>query len=180
MEKAQSYNEKKWEEKKVADFFISHFNCYHKKNYRTKINEDEYVKNEDVDVYAVSDDCDTLYLQIKTNEPELEGFYGRARKHGRTRFGDVFVNIKESICKMIKDGEKQYSTRGNLIFIISERISPATFDKEYARLISNECGNSEFKGVYLVKLPIGSGENHPYEGQIVAIKDIYGKSGGIF
>lgn len=175
MKKTQSYCEKKIREKIVADFFINRFNQYHKKNYKIQVNENENIKDGDIDAYAVSDECKTLFLQIKTNEPELEGFFGRARKHGGTRFGNISVNIKEAILKKIKDGENQYpSTKCNLIFIISERISPVTFDKEYAQLISKWCSESKFKGIYLVKLPIG------YDGQVVAIKDIYGNNGEVF
>jgi len=90
----------------------------------------------------------------------------------------INVNIEDRIKQIIKNAEQQYSTKDKLILLIGEKMEP-TFDKGYARLISKGYENSGFKGIYLVKLPFDD-TSPPYEGQIVAIKDIYGNNGEVF
>lgn len=165
---------KKRSEQTLAEFFVEHFNQNCDLNYRVVPNIKEA---SDIDVYAIAENCETLNLQLKTGEPEEERFWGSRRKHG-SGMGIIDGNIEELLAQIIQYSEKHYANKENLTLLITERYQPV-FDKDYALLISNKFRNATFKGVYLVKLAAFD-TNHPYEGQIVAIKDIFGNHGKIF
>ncbi|OGF69477.1 hypothetical protein A3H65_01265 [Candidatus Giovannonibacteria bacterium RIFCSPLOWO2_02_FULL_45_14] len=160
-------------EKKISDFFIGRLNQYHKLKYQIDVNLKENLRDPDIDAYAISKNLWTLNLQIKTGEPELKKFFGVSEKKGKTRIGIISTkNIFEDIEKIIRQAEKQYSNKKNLVLLIADEFSPS-FDQGFARKIPRE--PYEFKGIYLVKL------KNPYdEGQVVAIKDIFGFHGEVF
>lgn len=165
---------KKREERMFSDFFVERFNKNYNLNYRTISNSEE--ANE-VDFYAVSEDGETLNLQLKTGEPESEKFYGTRIKQG-SGMAIIDTEIKELLSQIIKAGELHYANAKNLILLITAK-EQYVFDEDYALCISNKFKAATFKGIYLVKLPAFD-KKHPYEGQIVAIKDIFGKHGKTF
>jgi|GEM_PF-3912238 len=178
MKEAYSYtNIKREEYKKLSKFFIDRFNRHFKLSYTVSVNENEAVKDEDVDVYAISDDKENLNLQLKTGGPGLERFWGRRRKLG-SGVGSIGGNIEELIEHIIKKAEQHYSKKDNLILLITEKLSPV-FDRQYAQLLSRKYGTSAFRGIYLVKLPLNP-PDYPYNGQVVAIKDIFGNNEDVF
>ncbi len=155
-------------------FFIEHFNQRYKLDYRVTPNNEE---SSDADIYAIAENLKTLNLQLKTGEPGSEHFWGSRIKHG-SGTGIIDVNIEELLAQIIRDSEQYYANKENLILLITERYQP-TFDKYYAQRISNMFRSSIFRGIYIIKLP-SFGASFPYEGQIVAIKDIFGNHGEVF
>lgn len=165
---------KKRGEKKLSEFFIERFNQSYNLNYHVVSNGEEA---NDVDVHAVSESHEILNLQLKTGEPGLEQFWGTRIKQG-SGMAIIDVNIEELLAQIIKDGEQHYANTENLILLITERYQPV-FDAAYALHIANKLSSTTLKGVYIVKLPAFD-TTPPYEGQIVAIKDIFGNHGRIF
>lgn len=164
-------------EVEFSNFFIKRLNQYYKLNYVIKANTQENVFDTDVDTYAISTDKPILNLQLKTGEPELDAFWGSRKKHGS---GTCIIdgNIEDKIKKIIQEAEQKYSNKSNLVLLICEKMQP-TFDPQFAEIICRNFENISFKGVYIVKLPF-SNANYPYEGQIIAIKDIFENHGLIF
>lgn len=165
---------KKRGEQILADFFVKRFNKAYNLNYRVVAKSEEA---NDTDINAVSEHKETLNLQLKTGEPRLEQFLGSRIKHGS---GMVIIdqNIEKDLAQIIEKAERHYANTKNLILLITEKQQP-TFDAGYALYISDKLKNTSFKGIYLVKLPAFDAVN-PYEGQIVAVKDIFGNHGRIF
>ncbi|MBI4132713.1 MAG: hypothetical protein HY473_01260 [Candidatus Sungbacteria bacterium] len=166
--------DKKDDELAFAKFFIERLNQFRKLNYRVVSSDEE---SSGADIYATAENLETLNLQLKTGEPGLERFWGRRRKLG-SGMGIIDVNIEDLLAQIIRDSEKHYANKENLTLLITERYQPV-FDKNYALRISTMFGNSSFKGIYIVKLP-SFRASFPYEGQIVAIKDIFGNHGEVF
>jgi hypothetical protein len=165
---------KKGGEIAFAKFFVERFNQKHNSNYQVIPNSEE---SSATDIYAISENLETLNLQLKTGEPGLERFWGRRRKLG-SGMGIIDVNIEELLAQIIRDSENHYANKEKLILLITERYEPF-FDKDYALRISTMFRNSTFKGIYIVNSPSFEG-NLPSEGQIVAVKDMFGNHGEIF
>lgn len=165
---------KKSSELVFARFFIERLNQNYNLNYHV-IPDNEDVS--DVDIQAIAKDHRALNLQLKTGEPGLEQFWGTRIKQG-SGMAIIDGNIEELLAQIIKDGEQHYANTENLILLITERYQPV-FDENYALYISKKLMDTTFKGIYLVKL--AAFDNiHPYEGQIVGIKDIFGNHGKTF
>lgn len=165
---------KKENERIFADFFVERLNKTYDLDYCVIPNGNEA---DDADIHAVSKNSEILNLQLKTGEPGLEQFWGTRIKHG-SGMAIIDVNIEELLNQIIKDGERHYANTETLILLITEKQQP-TFDAKYALRLSYKLKNTRFKGAYLVKLPAFD-TTSPYEGQIVAIKDIFGNHGRIF
>lgn len=165
---------KKRGEQKLSEFFVGRFNQSYNLNYRVDPNGEEA---NDVDIHAVAENHETLNLQLKTGEPGLEQFWGTRIKQG-SGMVIIDVNIEEFLNQIIRGGELHYANTENLILLITERYQPV-FDTVYALHIANKLNSTTFKGVYIVKLPAFD-TTPPYEGQIAAIKDIFGNHGRIF
>lgn len=165
---------KRSDELTFARFFAERLNQFQELNYQVVPNNEE---SSGVDVFAVAENLETLNLQLKTGEPWLEQLWGCMRK---LKSGGWIHDGKfeELLGQIIRDSEKHYASREKLILLVTERYQPV-FDKYYAQRISAMFVNSTFKGIYIVKLPT-LGARPPYEGQIVAIKDIFGSHGEVF
>ena len=167
---------KKEVEKLFGDFFISRFNRQYNLDYKIYLNEDEAIKDGDIDIYAIGENVETLKLQVKTGEPALEAFWGKRKKEG-SGWVEIDVDIKKLLIQIIQNAERKYSNKKELILLVGEKMQPI-FDKYYANLLTKQVGNSNFKGIYLVKLPLPDGDPL-YKGQVIAIKDIFGNNGKI-
>lgn len=165
---------KKQDEQKFSDFFAERFNKTYNLNYRIVPNNEEA---DDVDIKAISKEGETLNLQLKTGEPDLERFWGRRKKLG-SGWGIIDGNIEKLLNQIIKDAENHYANKEKLILLITEKHEPI-FDKNYALRISNIFKSSSFKGIYIVNLPSFEGD-YSSDGQVVAIKDMFGNHGKIF
>jgi hypothetical protein len=165
---------KKRGENSLAEYFIERFNKAYNLNYRVIPNGEEA---SDADIHAISENSEALNLQLKTGEPGLEHFWGTRIKQG-SGMAVIDTNIEELLNQIIKSGERHYANSKDLILLITERYQP-TFDDGYALYISSKLKNTTFKGVYIVKL-VAFDAKYPYEGQIMAIKDIFGNHGKIF
>lgn len=165
---------KKDEEIEFAKFFVERFNKKHNSNYKAIPNNKD---SSDIDIYATSENLETINFQLKTGEPDLERFWGRRKKLGSGR-GIIDGNIEKLLNQIIKDAENHYANKEKLILLITEKHEPI-FDKNYALRISNIFKNSSFKGIYIANSPSFEGD-YSSDGQVVAIKDMFGKNGKIF
>lgn len=170
---------KKEEELKFSKFFIERFNQHYKLNYRVVPNNEETKINGDTDIYAVEKNSEKLNLQVTTGESELKQLLASIRKESQQTGKDVsrtiIIGHKERITQPLKQKEQKYhiGAKNNLILLVTEDFGPQ-YDKEYVRrLFGNH--STAFKGIYLIKWP-----SHSYEGQIVAIKDIFGNHLEVF
>ena len=164
-------------EKIFADFFITRFNKHYSLSYATHSNENESVSDTDVDIYATAKNGGILKLQIKTGEPAWEAFWGSRIRHG-SGMAVIDVNIPKLLSGIINTAELKYPNKNDLVLLIGEKMQPI-FDTQFAQLICRPFKDSGFKGIYLIKLPFDSGIP-PYEGQVVAIKGIFGNNGETF
>lgn len=165
---------KKDEEIEFAKFFVERFNKKHNSNYKVIPNNKD---SSDIDIYATSENLETINFQLKTGEPDLERFWGRRKKLGSGR-GIIDGNIEKLLNQIIKDAENHYANKEKLILLITEKHEPI-FDKNYALRISNIFKNSSLKGIYIANSPSFEGD-YSSDGQVVAIKDMFGKNGKIF
>lgn len=176
----------KREELVVGTFFVARLNSRRGTDYVAQINENEKKRDSDVDVYAFSKYNETLRLQMKSGEPELKAIFPRLQKEAKKTkknvvFGDLPTKgIFEDLTNILRKGEKRYSTAKDLVLIIHEYFGPLV---EGQFLISHrpDLIQSLFKGVYLIKLPsVKENSSHPHDGQILAVKDIFGDHGKSF
>lgn len=166
---------KKDEELKFGEFFVEQLNQRYKLNYRAVSNTEIA---SDVDIHGIAENHETLNLQLKTGEPELKGFFGSRIKYG-TGMVAIDGNIENALEQIIKDGERHYSNRKNLVFLITGSLL-FDCDEAFAQYLSSKLMNSTFMGVYLVRFHAGINIRPPLKDYVVAIKNIFGNHGEIF
>lgn len=176
----------KKEELAVGTFFVERLNALCGTDYVAQSNEDEAKNDSDVDVYAISKNNKMLKLQMKTGEPDLKAIFPRLQKEAKITkknvvFGDLPAKgIFEDLTNILRKEEKRYSTAKDLVLIIHEDFGPLV-DGQFLVSYRPDLIQSLFKGVYLVKLPsVKENSSYPHDGQVVAIKDIFGNYGKSF
>lgn len=166
----------------AAEFFIAGLNKYHGLNYSVVANNNENEHDPEVDVYASLEGTDTLRIQVVTREGYLQALFAMLHKIARSTGQNIVWGpagkiksknwIKDAILK--KEGCYSPEVKRKLILLIAGEFGPI-FNHDYAKEIFAEYTKSEFKGVYSVHLPSQpETSSHPHNGQIIAIKDIFG------
>lgn len=177
---------KKDEELKFSKFFIERFNQRYGLNYRVISNNKETKTDGDIDVYALGESGQKLNLQVTTGEGELKQFRASIRKEsrqtGKNVSGTTIIGHTGRITQPLRQKEQKYpiGAKNNLILLVTEGFGPQ-YDKEYVQRVFGDY-DTAFKGIYLIKYPsdLDAIDGHSCEGQIVAIKDIFGNHGKIF
>lgn len=168
------------EEIRFAEFFTEWLNETCNADYRTIPNNNENKIDKEIDVYAKSESgLQQLNFQVVTSEGILRREEGRLRsiskKTGNNVVTGKLIDLdKEWIKKAIKDKEKKYSAevKKSLILLIQKEIGPL-FNENYFKKHFEKFKNSDFKGIYLMHLPLfKENSSHPHNGQILKIKEV--------
>lgn len=181
----KNQNKNKKEEIECANFFIKRFNKKYNLNYQIIPNESV---NSDTDVSAISNNNPKYNFQIITGEGPLKRICGSLKTRSKQTGQNIVMvdaaidmNIEKWIQEAIeKKKNKKYSSAKHLILLICREIGPL-FNTDYAKERFANFKNFNFKGIYIVHLPTTSEtSSHPHNGQIIAIKDIFGNRGECF
>jgi hypothetical protein len=179
---------KKQEEIKYSRFFVDSLNKRLNLDYKIQPNENENKIDPDIDIYAISQNHPWLNLQIVTREKIFKELFPclqrKAKATGKNTIMADKVNgdIEKWIIEAMEHKENKYplDVKKNLTLLIIGNIGPL-FNKDYAKKIFAEFKNSEFKGIYSVHLPSNpKTSSHLHNGQIIAVKDIFGEHGETF
>lgn len=178
----------KLEELKFSQFFIDRFNQYHARDFRVFPNEHENTNDPDIDVYVKSDTHGTFTLQLREGNPELKALWPKLRKEaratGKSVVGGTVImrNIHEAAIAAIDAKENKYAPaqKKQMVLLIQDPFG-TLLDQQFARFSYGTPPQTQFKGIYAVKLPTTPEfSSHPQDGQVVAIYDVYGKHGETF
>ena len=128
----------------------------------------------EVDTYGILKSQPRLKFQVVTREKKLREIEPRlVRNPGKQICIDLDLKNWISGAIQLKES-KHYSNQNELILLIVGDIGPL-LNEDYAKRIFGPFKNSNFKGIYSVHLPSDS-----HNGQIIAIKDIFGEHGRSF
>ncbi len=173
---------KKQKELEVANFFIERLNKKYNFDYNLEPNINETKGESDVDIYANSiSNKKQLKLQITTHDGQiLRDFADNQKEAERNGIGFTSSPVRDLepeklIDKAIKN--KVYADSSDLILIIFSEYG-SLVDEGYAERNFPSLNQDNYKGVYWIMMPSSSEySSHPHEGQIVAIKNAFGKNG---
>ncbi len=179
----------KTKEYEVSCFFLERLNNFYGLKYSPKINNDENGADQYVDIFGESEkEIGKLKLQLTICDGYLHQSFADARveifKTGeavssvRSHGGHILNPIKAVLEK------KADKTTGEEILIIHNDYGAPLWDEDGAkRMLPNLGLNSKYKGIYLVIMPVpqpGSKATYSHEGQVIAIKNIFGEDGVCF
>lgn len=182
--------DRKYEEIKYSSFFISRLNKHYDLNYIVQPNDKENVSDPEVDIYAISDLKPKLNIQVITREQVLREISAKLRKESMMMMKQnvvmgpaINLETEKWISNAIRKKENHYpvNLKQKLILLITGDIG-SLFNENYAKKVFVEFQNTKFKGIYSVHLPSTDPvqSNYIHDGQIIAIKDIFGNHGAIF
>jgi len=176
----------KVEESEYSQFFIKRLNNHYGLDYIIKPNDKEGEQDTEVDVYATSGKCPILNLQVVTRERVLHEISAVLRREAKRAKKNAAIgpainmDTEKWITQAIKKKEIQYpdELKRNIILLVIGNIG-SLFNENYAKQIFRGFSNSGFKGIYSVHLPSKdpARSNYLHDGQIIAIKDIFGNHG---
>ncbi len=175
----------KREELKYSKFFIDRLNKRCGLDYSVQLNKNENKVDPEVDVYVISGSNLQFNIQVRTREGRLKKIKAALQRESKIKNQNVVMGpvmdwkTKEWVVEAIREKEGHYSTdvKQKLVLLITGDIGPL-FNEDYAKRIFEELKDSEFKGIYSIHLPATpESSSHPHDGQIIAIKDIFGKHG---
>lgn len=168
--------EKKQEELRYAQFFLEHFDRGRRCDYTAIPNKDEAIHNHEVDVYAESDVCKKLKLQVKIIDKDyMPGFIKRREEAEHSLDGRSSIQVrdlkpvkwaKQKIAECIKKYEPNVRKEMVLLLCVYHggKMNQLYAEQEFA-----EYQSSDFKGIYLIDPP-QSNRGHP--GQLTIIKAV--------
>ena len=162
------------EELNTAQTFVVWFNTEKGTDYEVFLNEDENRIDGDVDVYAKSKSGQhrQLNFQIRTGEQNLKRARGLLMSNSElmlTVDADPISQSAEGIAK--KEAHYPSDQKKEIVLLLS-RTLPG-LDEVYAQKMLETFSNSDFKGVYLVRLASEPGMAFPPHGaQVTTVKGI--------
>lgn len=167
----------KAEEMRYSQSFITFLNKETGSDYKAIPNQDEDLKDSEVDVYAESDSLETLKLQVKIIDRDyMPIIISCLKKTNSTRdfLSSVHIRDLDPIKwaeKTIEECSRKYepAVQKNLVLLLCVYHSVG-IDQTYSQKQFTKYQQCHFKGIYLVNPPRSVSNNRKHSGEITPIK----------
>ncbi len=173
---------KKDKEVEIGKFLADKINAKHGLDYIVRPNENEGQHDGDVDVYLISLlEKTTLKVQITTQDGFLLEQMAKNRRRsdqGQEQEYSVLDMGPEIYIKRVIDKKtKRYSSHEDIVLVVCSEWG-SQINENYVKENFPALASGDFRAIYWIRMPsYPETASHPHDGQVVAIRALYGSDG---